>query len=262
MEIIPQPLRLNIGGYRGKGLDLGSLESGIASLSSLTGWELDRLPCESPVIPALRRKGKAGRMNCYISAGIHGDEPAGPLAVVELISRNRWPEFVNIWTCPFLNPSGLQINRRENILGKDLNRDYRDTKTAEIRAHKQWLNDQPDFDLTLCLHEDWEAQGFYVYELNPDNRRSLAPQIIDSVRAVCPIDGSSQIDGWSAQAGIIRPDKDPFERSEWPEALHLISTKTRQSYTLEAPSDFPIEIRVKALVTAVESAINQLKNAP
>ena len=31
--------------------------------------------------------------------------------------------------------------------------------------------------------------------------------------------------------------------------------KTRHSYTLEAPSDFALEVRVRALVRAVEAAL-------
>jgi hypothetical protein len=40
-------------------------------------------------------------------------------------------------------------------------------------------------------------------------------------------------------------------RPQWPEAFWLLTHKTRHSYTLEAPSDFPLETRVNALVTAV-----------
>ena len=36
----------------------------------------------------------------YISAGIHGDEPGGPLAALKLIQENQWPENVDLWFCP------------------------------------------------------------------------------------------------------------------------------------------------------------------
>jgi hypothetical protein len=72
---------------------------------------------------------------------------------------------------------------------------------------------------------------------------------------VCPIDPSSLIDGREAQDGIIRPNLDPALRPEWPEAFYLITNKTRQSYTLESPSDFPMPMRVAALVAATTAAI-------
>jgi hypothetical protein len=109
--------------------------------------------------------------------------------------------------------------------------------------------------MTLCLHEDWEANGFYLYELNPDNRPSYAERIIQKVSQICLVDTSPLIEGWPASNGIIRPEGNPLLRPEWAEAIYLIANKTRQSYTLEAPSDFPLEARVAALVTATRVAL-------
>ena len=147
------------------------------------------------------------------------------------------------------------MNRRENADGIDLNRDYRNPKAAETRAHIAWLERQPKFDLYLCLHEDWESHGFYLYEQNPDGKISLAEKIIAAVQKVCPIDLSENIEGRAAKGGIVRPNILPQERPDWPEAFYLITQKSRQGYTLEAPSDFPLAVRVNALVAAVQAAI-------
>jgi predicted deacylase len=155
-----------------------------------------------------------------------------------------------------LNPIGFTFNRRENADGIDLNRDYRHSKSAEARAHIAWLERQPEFDFYLCLHEDWEAHGFYLYEQNPDNKISLAEKMIEAVKKVCPIDLSETIEGRSARNGIVRPSIQPHERPDWPEAFYLITQKSRQGCTLEAPSDFPLATRVNALVAAVNAAVN------
>ena len=147
------------------------------------------------------------------------------------------------------------MNRRENPEGLDLNRHYRDPVAPEIVAHVAWLKRQPPFDLCLCLHEDWEAHGFYLYELNPEGRRSIAEEIIQAVGGVCPIDRSEVIENRPAHGGIIRPDLDPRTRLQWPEAFFLIMHKTPLSYTLEAPSDFPLAMRVSALVAAVSATV-------
>ena len=118
---------------------------------------------------------------------------------------------------------------------------------------------QPGFDLCLCLHEDWESNGFYLYELNPDGRPSLAELMIASVAELCPIDCSEVIEGRPAQNGIIRPSVDPRSRPQWPEAFYLLSHKTRLSYTLEAPSDFALPVRVAGLVGAVRAALQASK---
>jgi murein peptide amidase A len=191
----------------------------------------------------------------YISAGIHGDEPAGPLAALRLLQQNLWPANAEIILHPCLNPNGFSLNRRDNGQGIDLNRDYLDLQSAEVRAHVAWLEKQPRFDLCLCLHEDWEAHGFYVYELNPDQKPSLAEAIVAEVAGVCPLDLSEIIEGREAKGGIIRPNLDPLSRPQWPEAFWLLTHKTRLSYTLEAPSDFPLHVRINALVNGVNAAL-------
>jgi len=150
---------------------------------------------------------------------------------------------------------GFVLNRRENPVGRDLNRDYRHLETAEVRAHITWLERQPQFDLYLCLHEDWEAHGFYLYEQNPDGKPPLAETIIEAVQKVCPIDPSEIIEDRPAKGGIIRPNLDPNTRPQWAEAFYLIMHKSRLGCTLEAPSDFPLPVRVNALVTGVNAAM-------
>jgi predicted deacylase len=185
---------------------------------------------------------------------MHGDEPAGPLAALQLIQKNIWPESAEIFLLPCLNPAGFALNKRENADGIDLNRDYRNPKSAEVRAHIAWLERQPKFDLYLCLHEDWESHGFYVYEQNPDSKPSPAEKMIKAVQKICPIELSETIEGRAAKGGIVRPAILPHERPDWPEAFYLIARKSRQGYTLEAPSDFPLQTRVDALVTGVNAA--------
>jgi hypothetical protein len=67
------------------------------------------------------------------------------------------------------------------------------------------------------------------------------------------------IEGWPARDGVIRPNVDRFKRPDWPEALFLIANKARVSYTFEAPSDFPLPVRVAAVVAGVTAALDALK---
>lgn len=251
-----QRLGRNSGGYFGEGIDIAAVLEEQRQWAHRHGWQIETLAVAPGLeLPAIRRRAPRATHRIYISAGIHGDEPAGPLAVRELLKENSWPEHADLWLCPCLNPTGFPRNTRENASGVDLNRDYKHRRSAEVRAHIAWLERQPDFDLCLCLHEDWEAHGFYVYEVNPDHRPSLAAKMVEAVRAICPIDHSPLIDGREAEAGIIRPNIDPALRPEWPEAFYLVMHKTRLSYTLEAPSDFPLALRAAALVTAMKAAM-------
>ncbi len=254
-----QRLNNNHGGYRGETIDIRVVLRDIEAAAQQHGWtsevfgkqnEFNLLALHRPPSPATRHSSRI-----YLSTGIHGDEPAGPLAALRLLQENKWPANVELWFCPCLNPMGFVLNRRENDQGVDLNRQYRHLETAETRAHIAWLERQPQFDLCLCLHEDWESHGFYVYELNPENRPSRAEAMIARIAEVCPIDPSEIIEDRPARNGIIRPNLDPATRPQWAEAFYLIVNKTKLSYTLEAPSDFPLATRVNALVAGVNAAL-------
>jgi len=251
-----QRLGKNVGGYLGERIDIGQNFQAAPRLVQERGWQMESLPfAGGGELLALTRLVSNPQRNIYLSTGIHGDEPAGPLAILRLLEEDRWPGAANLFLCPCLNPTGFPHNRRENRHGTDLNRDYKHFEAAETRAHVAWLARQPNFDLALCLHEDWEANGFYLYELNPDDRCSLAQRMIDAVAPVCPIDLAEVIEGRPARGGIIQPSHDPDSRPQWPEAFWLLQHKTRLSYTLEAPSDFSLETRVNALVAAVNAAL-------
>jgi hypothetical protein len=258
-----QRLGKNLGGYFGETIDIRAVLRDVETAAQQHGWTSEvfhvsaefkwfALHCEA----TSRISHPTSRV--YISTGIHGDEPAGPLAALRLLQENKWPEGVEIFLLPCLNPIGLTLNCRENAAGIDLNRDYRNPKSSEVRAHIAWLERQPRFDLYLCLHEDWEAHGFYLYEQNPDKKPSLAKRMVEAVQKVCPIDLSENIEGRAAKGGIVRPNILPQERPDWPEAFYLITQKSRQGYTLEAPSDFSLTTRVNALAAGVNAALSNL----
>jgi protein MpaA len=209
---------------------------------------------------AVTRRTRGPRPRVYLSAGIHGDEPAGPLALLDLMERGVFDERAVWFICPLLNPVGFTKRTRENADGIDLNRDYKALRSLEIQAHARWLQAQPNFDAALCLHEDWEATGYYLYELNPgQRRRGLAAEILTNVMNVCPIEPATQIDGRPvAERGILRPVDDPQLRELWPESIYLRAHHTPLGYTLEAPSSFPIAQRVAAHCAAVEAVLGEL----
>ena len=255
-----QRLGKNLGGYLGELINIAEILREVEAIAEGAGWiseifhtsggynwlALRRPPLTNPTHPALR---------AYISAGVHGDEPAGPLAALRLLRENRWPASAEIFMCPCLNPFGFAANTRATGEGIDLNRDYLHFQAIETRVHVAWLEKRPRFDFSLCLHEDWESHGFYVYEQNPENAPPLAEAIVAGVAKVCPIDQSEIIEDRPASGGIIRPNVDLSSRPQWPEAFWLLANKTRLSCTLEAPSDYPLTTRVDALVAGVNAAL-------
>jgi hypothetical protein len=192
----------------------------------------------------------------YLSAGIHGDEPAGPLALLELMRAGFFTEEIHWSLCPALNPTGLAAGARDNAEGIDLNRDYRLRKTREVTAHAEWLARHEVPHMFLSLHEDWESTGFYLYEINlgedvPHRTRG----ILESVMPWFPLEAGPDIDGHlPREAGWIFHAAEADVPEGWPEAIHLAKLGCPLSFTFETPSQAGLAERVAAHCAAVRAA--------
>ncbi len=124
-----------------------------------------------------------------ISAGVHGDEPAAPWALLSLVRDGLLDArfAYRIWPC--VNPSGYRAGTRENAEGDDVNRSFsRGGQTPEARAVLTANRDRR-FAFALDLHEDYEADGAYVYE---PLRPGFAPYFSDAVVARARRRGASR----------------------------------------------------------------------
>ncbi len=213
-----------------------------------------------PLLAAERAAEGDALARIYVSAGIHGDEPAGSLALLGLLRQNWFDRRISWQLLPALNPGGLSRGTRETPSGHDANRDYRHGETEEIRAHLTWLREAGGtFDAAVCLHEDWESSGFYLYELNGDGLPSPSTRILHDCSPFTGIDLSPEIDGHPARFGLIRPDAaGSGGRERWPEALYLALNHTRLCLTLETPSSQALEKRVMAHAAALRSLVAQI----
>src|SRR6185436_15747808 len=120
-----QRLGRNVGGYHGEGIDISKVLDEQRQFARAHGWQIETI-CGPPLeLLVFRRYAPRARQRVYISTGIHGDEPAGPLAVRELLKENAWPDHIEFWLCPCLNPTGFPRNTRGSADGIDLNRDYK-----------------------------------------------------------------------------------------------------------------------------------------
>ncbi len=202
----------------------------------------------------------------YLSAGIHGDEPATSQALLELLQDDALPPQYHYYICPLLNPAGLANGTRENPDDLDLNRDYRDLVSQETRQHAAWIHTHiPQLDCAIHLHEDWESQGFYLYEiqlpLQSSHPQVCTPQagraqrILQAAKKHLPIETANCIDGFTAKDGIIPIEVEQQLEEGQPEALCLQERFGGINYTLETPSALEFQKRVDALKAAVLAAI-------
>lgn len=196
-----------------------------------------------------------GLPQLYISAGIHGDEPAGAWAALELLNHPEWFEGCEIFLFPLLNPAGMELGVRENADGLDLNRDYRYPQSRETSGHLEVLDGLPLCSAYLHLHEDWEATGAYLYAVHPKNEPGAAPALLAAMSKHLPIEPAEEIDGYAARDGVIRRETIP-ERDDWPEGFYMAHQHgAYHGYTLETPSSLELNQRVNAHVDATRALV-------
>src|SRR5262245_26918513 len=113
-----QRLGKNLNGYLGETLDIDAVLADCATAARQHGWSIEELPdTPKPGLLVFTRETAPqapDTKRIYISTGIHGDEPAGPLAVRQLLQENQWPGHLSLSILPCLNPTGFARNTREN----------------------------------------------------------------------------------------------------------------------------------------------------
>jgi murein peptide amidase A len=202
--------------------------------------------------------GKGNRHKALISAGIHGDEPGGVETVCTFLEKNRFEKFSDVWELTFLpclNPYGYEYGIRENHEGKDLNRLFKhDSPPREVIFAKSAFDKH--YDLTIELHEDFMTPGYYLYQKGTHAEDDcLGKKILRDVKKTMPINLNGEIDGSSAQGGIIIQEIDFKSMDWWPMALYAFSKNTRKCLTLETATSFLMEERVEAHLAAIDTAL-------
>lgn len=207
-----------------------------------------------PVIVLESAAANEGRPAAYLSAGVHGDEPGaawGLLAWAEKHARElKRGAFL---MAPCLNPVGLTLNTRADHRGIDINRRFHDAEDVICGPWQRWITGQA-MRFGLCLHEDYDAQGIYLYELN-HARQTAGHGIIEQCSHVIAADTRKNIDGQRAKNGVIRRRTLPTHLPGMPEAIELHLRGCPLTLTFETPSEFDLDVRVRAQVAFIEAAM-------
>lgn len=200
------------------------------------------------------RRVRSGVPTVYLSAGIHGDEPGATEGLLSWAERN--PALLEKWNVlifPCLNPWGLANNCRLDKDGKDLNRSYNDPDMAQIQAQLAVMKGRR-FDLALTLHEDYDAEGIYLYEVTGP-KACWGESLLEAAARHVPVDCRKRIEGRAARCGIIRAVVTPDLMPDWPEAFVLRFDYTDRTFTIETPSEFCIDDRVAAQRAVINRAM-------
>ena len=210
-----------------------------------------------PVIVIESAAAQQGREAVYLSAGVHGDEAGaawGLLAWAEThVQAIRDGSFL---IAPCINPVGLMLNTRVDHRGIDLNRYFHVADDLVCGAWQRWITGRA-MKFGLCLHEDYDGQGLYLYELNP-SEETVGHEILSRCASILPPDPRADIDGQPAERGVLRRRELPTHLPGMPEAVELHLRNCPLTLTFESPSEFDLDTRVSAQVAFIEASLSIL----
>jgi hypothetical protein len=188
-------------------------------------------------------------------AGIHGDEPAGVIALgqlIERLSRNaELAEGYKLFVYPACNPTGLLAGTRSSETGKDLNREFwKDSPEPEVQLLENEIRSE-NFHGLISLHADDTSDGMYGFVRGAVLSKGLLEPALKAAESVIQRNTRPVIDGFPAENGIISQCYDGILTS--PPELHPQPFEI----ILETPHLASQEKQVEALVLALEAILRE-----
>lgn len=208
-----------------------------------------------------------GSKRVLLSAGIHGNEPAGVYALLEFLKGpvHDYTENMAFTIFPCLNPWGFEHDRRFNVNGIDINRSFVRNNSRAAVILKRYISERSGFALALNLHEDktemringfpieTNPSGFYLYETPCDVHwfgTSLVKELENRGVEVCK---DREIYGDENRGGVaIYNPSDPNQG----ELEAFLERHVKKIICTETPTCWPLERRVQTQKEAMDIALN------
>ncbi|MEM6912135.1 MAG: M14 family metallocarboxypeptidase [Verrucomicrobiota bacterium] len=232
--------------------DFEALLQAWRTLAERRGWALEPF-AEVEGYPLVRLRVPAPSPETepvYLSAGVHGDEPAGVWALLEWAESLKEPLAAEVVPC--WNPWGFARNLREDARGRDLNRCFDDFDSSPVREWAQWALGIP-YRLVLCLHEDYDGHGVYLYEHGLSSSEPVGERMQEA--SSIPADPRAEIEGLPAEGGLLRPEGLPEDLEGLPEAVVVFDAGAQRVVTIETPSELGLRERIEAQVRMIRSVV-------
>ena len=197
------------------------------------------------------------RYKIGVFAGIHGDEPAGILGLMDFVRElDDHPELGKeflIHIYPLCNPSGYLAGTRESSSGKDLNREFwRDSPEPEVKILEAEIL-RRNFDGIIALHSDDTCGGFYGFARDRLISEQMLAPALAAAGHVLPCDPRPVIDGFHSVNGIIHSCYDG-----------ILSASPRQrpqpfEVILESPQTATLALQRQAFVSALRAILHSYR---
>jgi hypothetical protein len=204
-----------------------------------------------------RREGETPDFKLGIFAGIHGDEPAGVLALCDFVraldsipARGRGYE---LHVYPLINPTGLEDGTRHSRSGRDLNREFwRGSLEPEVGIIEREILAHA-YHGYIALHTDDTSEGFYGFARGATLTEHLLRPALKTVERALPINRGGVIDGFHAVDGIIHSAYDGI-LSAPPGAR-----PTPFEVILESPAAAPMHLQRAGFVLATAEILTHFR---
>lgn len=233
---------------------------------------------------AMRINHNSSNPYVFISAGVHGDEPAGVKAALKFIEElDQYPDF-NFIILPCVNPVGYERNIREGSDFQDINREFYDkTDSPENKAILEYLSKGPyNYLFSMDLHEtrasdkpineyppnQRKPDGFHMWEICKNKDKRIGKKIIEAVSKVTDVCKWSRVWGDTNSSGVIYypegamgeqyGEANVFER-------YMHDNYTQHSFTTETFSGAyggngeNLEERIQTHLTVLRTALQEIR---
>ncbi|MYF99874.1 M14 family metallocarboxypeptidase [Candidatus Poribacteria bacterium] len=213
----------------------------------------------------------------YVSAGIHGNEPAGVECAVRLIEHLADTTYQNSFRLPLKefnwlispcdNPYGYEQDTRENALGNDLNRMFGtpnrciETEFITELLLRTQTHPKTKIALALDLHEDTDSIGFYLWERRSSTSTPIGNAVVKHIEDICHINREPMIENHRNENGVITL-LDTVTTKGWTRGRYLAEQIQTRCLILETPTILDPEIRIKVHMTAIETSVKHALNYP
>jgi murein peptide amidase A len=114
-----------------------------------------------------------------------------------------------------------------------------------IAGWRQFIEDYR-FPVAATLHEDYDANGIYLYELNPRVGHSYGEPLLQKCEQIILREWRDVIEGRRAKNAIVRRTRGVPKLEGMPEAVTLFAEQGCATLTFETPSEFGLFDRVRA----------------
>jgi hypothetical protein len=222
----------------------------------------------------------AQRTCVLITGGVHGDEPAGTLAIMH-VGNSLIQEYrsLELYFIPCCNPTGYEINNHESYEQVDVNRSFGEGRIGCTESHciMEWIESLGvRFHATIDLHEidcRWIGEGFsgkdnptqcYLYESLPQNAafgEAIGHRVLASLQSPQDICMWPRIYDDDAKNGLVLY---PFgmKNKVYSEGLtldaYLLRRHTSRAFVTETPTVWDLQKRIDFQIRFLRGILNQL----